>query len=98
MTWELFEQKLDSVGYASKDKELIRGAFQFAENAHKGQTRASGDPYFTHVFEVASNVVEIHLDAHAVAASFLHDTVEDCNVSHETISHIGHLFKPTLNI
>ena len=85
MTWELFEQKLDSVGYASKDKELIRGAFQFAENAHKGQTRASGDPYFTHVFEVASNVVEIHLDAHAVAASFLHDTVEDCNVSHETI-------------
>ncbi len=61
------------------DVELIRRAFEFSWNAHvKGKPRASGEPYFSHPFEVALVVAkEIPLDDISVAAALLHDVVED---------------------
>ncbi len=65
---------------------LIEKAYVFAENAHRGQLRKSGEPYFSHPRNVASILVELMLDAPTIAAGLLHDTVEDCdNVSFETI-------------
>lgn len=59
--------------------ELIKHAFEFSWNAHvKGKPRASGEPYFSHPFEVALVVAkEISLDDISVAAALLHDVVED---------------------
>ncbi len=63
----------------SFDENLIRRAFEFSWNAHvKGKPRASGEPYFSHPYEVALVVAkEIPLDDVSVAAALLHDVVED---------------------
>lgn len=61
------------------DEDLIRRAFEFSWNAHvKGEPRASGEPYFSHPYEVALVVAkEIPLDDISVASALLHDVVED---------------------
>ena len=58
--------------------ELVRKAYEFAENAHRGQVRKSGEPYFMHPVSVASILTDLMIDATTIAAGFLHDTVEDC--------------------
>ena len=61
------------------DENLIRRAFEFSWNAHvKGKPRASGEPYFSHPYEVALVVAkEIPLDDVSIASALLHDVVED---------------------
>ncbi len=58
--------------------ELVRKAYEFAEKAHCGQVRKSGEPYFMHPVSVASILTDLMIDATTIAAGFLHDTVEDC--------------------
>ncbi len=71
--------------HPSPDLKLIEDAYKFAEEQHSGQVRASGEAYFTHVFETALLTAELKLDVPSIAAALLHDTVEDCLVSHETL-------------
>ena len=59
------------------DYALVEKAFNFAQEAHAGQFRKSGEPYFSHPQNVASILVEIMIDAPTIAAGLLHDTVED---------------------
>jgi GTP diphosphokinase / guanosine-3',5'-bis(diphosphate) 3'-diphosphatase len=59
------------------DVDLIARAYEFAESAHRGQKRASGDSFIVHTTEVARILAEIHLDTVSVAAGLIHDTVED---------------------
>jgi len=66
--------------------QLVKKAYEFAENAHMGQVRKSGETYFIHPVSVASNLTDLMNDATSIAAGFLHDTVEDCpEVTLETI-------------
>ncbi len=58
---------------------LVKKAYEFAENAHRGQVRKSGEPYFIHPVSVASILTDLMIDAPTIAAGFLHDTVEDCD-------------------
>lgn len=67
------------------DIALVSKAYAFAERAHEGQTRYSGEPYFSHIAEVGFSIADIGMDAQTIAAGLLHDTVEDANVSEETI-------------
>ncbi len=64
-----------------EEKELISQAHDFAEKAHSGQLRASGDPYFFHVFETARNLARFGMDSKTIAAGLLHDTLEDTEVT-----------------
>ena len=64
-----------------KDKNIISKAIIFSEEAHKHQIRKSGDPYITHPIEVAKILTSINLDASAIAAGLLHDTIEDTDIS-----------------
>jgi len=59
------------------DEELIRRAYTFAERAHQGQTRESGEPYLAHCLRVATTLAEHHLDTATIAAGLLHDVAED---------------------
>src|SRR5690606_31338949 len=56
---------------------LIRRAWEYAERAHAGQARASGEPYVQHVLAVARILASLRLDHEAIAAAILHDVVED---------------------
>ena len=62
----------------SVDEDLITKAFGFAMEAHKNDLRASGEPYFTHPYEVAMIIAtEFPLDDITVVSTLLHDVVED---------------------
>jgi (p)ppGpp synthase/HD superfamily hydrolase len=69
----------------TRDLDLVRRAHAFATKAHKGQTRASGDPYIVHPVAVSTIVAELGLDPVSAAAALLHDSVEDTDVHLETI-------------
>lgn len=72
------------------DVDLIDRAYHFAENAHEGQFRKSGEPYFIHPVEVAKILIELKLDSSTVAAALLHDVIEDTEYSFEEIKqHFG---------
>src|ERR1700729_2691076 len=67
------------------DVGLIRKAWDFCVQHHKGQMRASGEPYIVHPLEVAEVLAEMKLDATAIAAALLHDAVEDTPATSEEI-------------
>ena len=59
----------------------MRRAYRFADEAHLGQMRNSGEPYITHPIAVAAQCAEWKLDAQALMAALLHDAIEDCGVT-----------------
>jgi guanosine-3',5'-bis(diphosphate) 3'-pyrophosphohydrolase len=59
---------------------LVKAAYEFALNAHKGQVRKSGGPYSDHPLQTATTLAELQLDADTLAAALLHDVPEDCGV------------------
>lgn len=67
--------------YSPADRELIIAAYRVAEAAHRGQKRASGEPYVNHCISVASILAEMRVPPETVAAGLLHDTVEDTDVT-----------------
>ncbi len=71
--------RLDYLDAAEIDQ--VRKAYRFADEAHLGQMRASGEPYITHPIAVAAQCAEWKLDAQALMAALLHDAIEDCGVS-----------------
>ncbi|MEZ5982301.1 MAG: bifunctional (p)ppGpp synthetase/guanosine-3',5'-bis(diphosphate) 3'-pyrophosphohydrolase [Parvularculaceae bacterium] len=71
------------------DEDLLNRAYVFAMRAHGGQTRKSGDPYFTHPLAVAGILTELKADPASVATALLHDVVEDTDTS---VEDIGRLF------
>ena len=69
-------------GYNSAiDEDRLRKAFAFGRDAHDGQMRASGEPYFTHPVAVANILIDMRLDEDTIITALLHDTVEDCDVT-----------------
>lgn len=77
-----FAALLDRLDYLSaEDVELVRRAYRFADEAHLGQLRNSGEPYITHPIAVAAQCTEWKLDAQALMAALLHDAMEDCGVT-----------------
>ncbi len=66
---------------SAADVDHIRRAYRFADEAHLGQLRNSGEPYITHPIAVALQCAEWKLDAQALMAALLHDAIEDCGVT-----------------
>ncbi len=71
--------KLDYLSPA--DLEQVRQAYRFADEAHLGQLRNSGEPYITHPIAVTAQCAEWKLDAQALMAALLHDAIEDCGIT-----------------
>ena len=65
---------------------MVEKAWRFAEKAHEGQFRKSGEPYFIHPCFVASILTDLMIDPPTISAGLLHDTVEDCEgITLETV-------------
>lgn len=78
-------QKLQS--YLSPQQvNQVRRAYFYAEQAHDGQRRRSGEPYITHPLAVATILAEMHMDHHSLMAAMLHDVLEDTSVDKDAIS------------
>ncbi|WP_455581810.1 RelA/SpoT family protein [Dysosmobacter sp.] len=76
------------------DFAQIRAAFEFADKAHEGQKRKSGEPYIIHPLAVAQIVAEeLRLDSESIEAALLHDVIEDTGATHEQVAK---LFSPTI--
>ena len=69
-----------------EEEELIKKAYKFAEHAHAGQKRLSGEPYFTHVVETAQILARLRMDADTIAAGLLHDVLEDTKTTEEEMN------------
>jgi guanosine-3',5'-bis(diphosphate) 3'-pyrophosphohydrolase len=79
----LIESLPDS--YSTADRELVQRAYRLAEQAHKGQKRASGEPYIIHCLAVAAILSELCVPPAVISAGLLHDTVEDTDLTLEEI-------------
>ncbi|WJQ83493.1 RelA/SpoT family protein [Brevibacillus brevis] len=83
--------KKASTYLSQTDMDLITRAYQLAEKAHEGQIRKSGVPYIMHPIAVAGILANLHMDAVTIAAGFLHDVVEDTEI---TLDHLREQFGP----
>jgi len=63
----------------------VKRAYYFAEQAHFGQLRHSGEPYVTHPLAVAGILADMHMDHQSLMAAMLHDVIEDTGVEKSTI-------------
>jgi len=77
------DEVIEKAGHylSDEDTAFIRSAYEFAQEAHKEQYRKSGEPYIIHPVQVAGILVELEMDPVTIAGGFLHDVVEDTNVT-----------------
>lgn len=71
--------------YPDAKLDLVRKAYAFAEKAHQGQLRSSGEPYMIHPADVAQTLADLKLDIPSIVTGLLHDTVEDTHATLEEI-------------
>jgi len=80
------EKLLDKIrSYTNKDLTLVELAYDFAKEAHGQQKRASGDLYFSHVWEVAMILADLKMDITTISAGLLHDVLEDTKITREVL-------------
>ena len=84
------EELLAKAGANRPDADLsvIERAWDYARDAHDGQVRESGEPYFDHPVAVAFILADMNLDPNTIAAGLLHDVIEDTGRSYEEISQV----------
>jgi GTP pyrophosphokinase len=68
------------------DKALLRKAHDYATAKHEGQFRKTGEPYIMHPIAVADILAGLEMDTPSIAAGFLHDVIEDCNVTRDQLA------------
>ncbi|SDT08255.1 (p)ppGpp synthetase, RelA/SpoT family [Halopseudomonas xinjiangensis] len=81
---EVFAERLGD--YLEPDQvNLVRRAYFYAEQAHDGQTRRSGEPYVTHPLAVAGILAGMHMDHQSLMAAMLHDVIEDTGIPKDAL-------------
>ena len=70
------------------DRERLWAGFEFAKEAHEGQFRRSGEPYFTHAMVVADTLADLRLDVDTLIAAMVHDVVEDTHYERADIQRL----------
>ena len=70
------------------NEDILNRAYVYAMKAHGQQTRASGDPYFSHPLEVAAILTDMKVDDSTIVAAVLHDTIEDTESTRDEIDQV----------
>ena len=88
---ELYQDLIECVKkyHPSADISLIEKAYNTAYEAHKDQSRKSGEPYIIHPLCVSLILAELQLDKESIAAGLLHDVIEDTDVKEEDLRRSG---------
>ncbi|WP_300656554.1 bifunctional GTP diphosphokinase/guanosine-3',5'-bis pyrophosphate 3'-pyrophosphohydrolase [Pseudomonas sp.] len=82
---DAFADRLSS--YLDNDQvNLVRRAYYYAEQAHDGQRRRSGEAYVTHPLAVANILADMHMDHQSLMAAMLHDVIEDTGIAKEALN------------
>ena len=80
---------IEKISHLKPDEiALVKKAFQYADSAHLGQYRQSGEPYITHPLAVAELCASWHLDAPSIMAALLHDVIEDTGSTRQELIEI----------
>ena len=83
----LFKKLRKKLNYLPQEKiDLIQSAYLVADDAHKNQTRRSGEPYITHPVAVAGILADQKMDAETIMAALLHDVIEDTPVTKKELA------------
>lgn len=87
---ELYKQLIDKIKtyHPTKEYTIIEKAYKLAVDAHKEQTRRSGEPYIIHPLKVAYILAELELDMETIVGGILHDTIEDTPYTYDDISRL----------
>ena len=80
------EKKISSYIHHEKDLNLIKEAYELANEKHKGQLRKSGEPYIIHPLSVAMILADLNVGPNTLIAAILHDVVEDTDCGLEMIA------------
>ncbi len=83
ITFEDIMAKVEKYISDAHELETIKKAYLFAKSKHEGQFRKSGEPYIKHPMNVAFILTTIYADYETISAGFLHDVLEDCDVTAE---------------
>ncbi|MEM8834038.1 MAG: HD domain-containing protein, partial [Pseudomonadota bacterium] len=67
------------------DHDRLEAAYNYAKEKHDGQTRVSGEPYYTHPVEVSSILADMRLDVDTIITAILHDTLEDTSATYDDL-------------
>ena len=73
--------------YNLEEVEIVKKAYDYADDLHRGQVRQSGEAYISHPLNVAYILANMHADRDTICAGLLHDTLEDTNITKEDIAH-----------
>lgn len=84
LSYEEIERRVRGY-FPEADFAMLKHAYEFAKKAHEGQKRSSGEDYFIHPCNVAVTLIKLRLDMDSIIAGFLHDVVEDCDVTPEQL-------------
>ena len=79
LTIDSFALELEAYLGATQIQQ-VRKAYHFAEAAHEGQARRSGEAYITHPLAVAAILADMHMDHQCLIAALLHDVIEDTGI------------------
>lgn len=71
--------------YPDANFAMLKKAYAFANESHKGQKRSSGEDYIVHPVNVAATLIKLRMDMASIIAGLLHDTIEDCGITPEQI-------------
>ena len=81
-------QALAKTYLTAEEEQKLALAYNFADDAHAGTTRKSGEPFISHPVEVAIILADLKMDSDTLCAALLHDTVEDTDVTCEQVAEI----------
>lgn len=84
LSYDELERRVKSY-YPDADLGIFHRAYHFAQKAHRGQKRSSGEDYFTHPCNVAAILIKLRVDMDSLVAGLLHDVLEDCHCRPEDI-------------
>ena len=86
MTYQELKKSIQSYIQDEKELQLIERAYQYAYEMHFGVKRLTGEDYIIHPLNVAFILTTIHADAATLCGGLLHDVLEDCDVTKETLT------------